>query len=278
MNRTSHKLAIAAVIVVGSVLTANAHGVVIVDDDFTSGSVISDFRVYENRIDDGWLKAIGYGSVVASEWTITGGQAENASTVSGSGYPTTQPSETPLSQIVSNPDPSDTRTVIEYSFDYSVGAGDSLYAYLWAVTGTSDDDGEFISNIEAGTNGNIDGNGGNSVELTEYNLLNGESSATGIGATGDSISGLLTGSGKFFISIDVASLGISGVSEAGDIDYFYLAFAKNENGSAGTTSIDNVLLQSVPTPAALPAGLALIGALDGASSADNGSRLLAVAR
>lgn len=261
MKHFSHSTILAILIASGTLAANDTHGAVLLWDDFASGSVPTSFRVYENQIDDGWRKAPGYGTVVVSEWTITGGQAENDSTVSGGGYPTTQPSETPIGQIFSNPTPGNVDTRLSYTFDYSVAAGDSLYAYLWAVTGTSDDDGEFISNIEAGANGGIDGGGGTRAELTEYNLLNGESSATGIGATGDSISGLLTRTGTFSITVDVASLGISGVTTVGDVDYFYIAFAKNEDGTAGTTSIDNVLLESIPTPAALPAGLALIGAL-----------------
>jgi len=257
MKSNKHWLAIPVIALVLAVTAAQ--GATLLQDDFSSGSIINEFRVYEHRIDDGWLKAPGYGSVVQSAWTITGGQAENASTVAGSGYSTTQPSETPLSQIWTNPVPGDTNPKLKLSFDYSVGSGDSFYAHLWAVMGSPDGDTEFISNIEAGSNGAIDGFGGNSAELTEYNLLNGESSATGIGGTGDAISGLLTGTGSFSTTIDIASLSIPGVSDAGDIDYFYIAFAKDENGSAGTTSIDNVKLVSIPTPAALPAGLALLG-------------------
>lgn len=261
MKRFSFHTTLAVLIACGTLWATAAHGAVLLSDDFAGGSITNEFRVYEHRIDDGWLKAIGYGSVVTSAWTITGGQVENTSTAAGGGYPTTQPSETPLSQIFTNPATTDTQHKLTLDFDYSVGAGDTLYAHLWAVTGTSDGDTEFISNIEGGANGAVDGNGGTSVELTEYNLLNGESSATGIGATGDAISGPLTGTGSFNLTIDLDTLAISGVSDVGDIDYFYIAFAKNENGAAGTTSIDNVLLRSVPSPAALPAGLALIGAL-----------------
>lgn len=227
-----------------------AQGATLLEDNFDSGSITNTFRVYENLIDDGWIKATGYGSVVESAWTITGGQVENASTVAGAGYPTTQPSETPLAQLWSNPSPGNADEQITLSFDYGVGAGDSLYAHFWAVTGTSDDDGEFISNIEAASNGAIDGGGGNSAELTEYNLLNGNGSATK-GLASDSISGLLTGTGTYSTTINVSALSIPGVSSVGDIDYFMIAFAKDENGAAGTTSIDNLSINSVPEPSSL---------------------------
>ena len=50
---------------------------------------------------------------------------------------------------------------------------------------------------------------------------------------------------------------------AGDIDYFYIAFAKNEDGNAGTTYLDNLSLTSVvPEPSTfILAAVGLLGLL-----------------
>ena len=208
------------------------------------------FRVYESEIDDGWMRSTNYGGIPApGQWFITNGSLENAdNTAEDSDWTQGVPSESPVVNFWSNPLAGDTRNRMTISFDYNVGAGDTLYVHLWAVDGTSDGDGEFISNMEGNINGNVDGSGGNSAELTEYNLLDGSSAGTK-GLAANAISGALTGSGTFDYTIeDIAALGMGGISNLGDIDYFYIAFAKNEGGTVGsTTSIDNLYI-AVPEP------------------------------
>lgn len=231
--------------VVGLFLPSSASAYVLLVDDFSSGTTTPDFRVYENKIDLGWHKAIGYGAVMPSEWDISGGNLSNASTVSGSGYPTTQPSEAPVGQILSNALSSDPASSLTISFDYDVAPGDTLYAHFWGYTGTATGTG-FVSNIEAGTNGAAnDGQGGGGSTLQSFNLTDG--AASGFGSTASSISGALTGSGQSTTIIDIPALGIPGVSTLSDLDYFYIGFAKNEDGLAGTTSIDNLVIR-VPEP------------------------------
>jgi len=201
------------------------------------------FRVYESEIDDGWLRNVHYGAIPApGQWFITNGRLENAdNTAEDANWQAAVPSESQVAQVWSNPGSDSTSRRLTLSFDYNVGSGDTLYAHFWAVTGTSDFDGEFISNMEGTMNGSVDGAGGNSAELTEYNLKDGESSATQIGLVSDAISGALTGSGSFTTTVDIAALGIPGVSTVGDIDYFYIAFAKNEGGTGGSTTwVDNL--------------------------------------
>ena len=62
----------------------------------------------------------------------------------------------------------------------------------------------------------------------------------------DSITGQLSGTGTFTLTIDVSTLGIAGVSTVGDIDTFFLAFAGNET-TGGTTWVDNLVI-TVPEP------------------------------
>ena len=245
MNKSFKLSAVALLLTIGTASVSQA-SIVILSDDFSSGSVTTTFRAYESNIDTGWRKAPGYGSVQVSEWTIASGVAGNASTVAGSGYPTTQPSETPLINFFSAA--GSTETHLRFEFDYNVTGGDKLYAHLWAITGTSDFDGEFVSNIEGAHSGNVNTTN-NSGELTAYNLKNGATG--GIGGASQAISGELTGSGSFHKSFSIADLGISGVTTAGDIGYYLVQISKDEDGTAGNTSIDNFsLIANVPEPSA----------------------------
>ena len=76
-----------------------------------------------------------------------------------------------------------------------------------------------------------------------------------------SISGELTGSGIFDKTFSVSALGIPGVTSVADLDYYVIQFAKEEDGTAGATSIDNVRLTAVPensTCVLLGVGLAIL--------------------
>ncbi|MDF2377878.1 MAG: hypothetical protein P1U81_16695 [Verrucomicrobiales bacterium] len=216
---------------------------ILLQDDFSGGSVTPTFRIYENTIDDGLHKSPNsYGGQPASAWIITGGRVENASSLAAKEYPNSKEAEAPVYNFFSGTPTTDTMLILE--FDYSVSAGDTLYVHFWGMTGTSDDDAEFVSNIEGNANGAVNLNG-NTTELMTYNLRDG--AASGFGAT--SLSGALTGSGSFSAAIRVGSLGISGVNTVGDLDYYLIQFAKNEDGTAGTTWIDNFRLTStVPEP------------------------------
>ena len=82
-----------------------------------------------------------------------------------------------------------------------------------------------------------------------FNLLDGATS--GFGGTASAV-GVLTGSGTFDGDYFLPSLGIPGVSNAADIDFFSLGFSKLEDGLAGTTSIDNLSFStSIPEPSSL---------------------------
>ncbi len=245
MHRTVKYVITAITFAIGTMATSAKADLILLSDDFSGGTVSTTFRAYENQIDTGWRKAIGYGSVVESAWTIAGGVVENSSTVTGGGYPTTQPSETPLINFFSGG--GSTETLLRLKFDYSISSGDRLWAHLWGYTGTSDFDGQFVSNIEAAANGNVNNAEGGSDELDAFNLKDGTTS--GFGPASTAISGELTGSGTFDLTFRLADLGISGVTTAADLDYYLIQFAKDEDGTAGTTSIDNLsFIASVPEP------------------------------
>lgn len=231
----------------------------ILSDDFDGVRALpSSFRLYENNIDDGWREAPQYSTHPEVEWEISGGMLWNDSTVAATGYPDSKAAEAPVFNFFSGAGTTETHLTI--SFDYSVGAGDKFYAHLWGLTGVSDDDGQEIGNIEGAANGAANFNS-NSDELTTYNLTDGASS--GFGGTGTAISGELTGAGTFTSTFSIAGLGISGVTTAADLDYYIIQFTQEEDGLAGTTSVDNFsLAATVPEPSSAAllglGGLALI--------------------
>jgi len=228
---------------------------VILEDDFSSGSVATTFRVYEYQIDSGWRKSVGGGGAPVagpSEWTISGGVVENASTNAATGYPYSKPAEAALFNMFSNI--TATNTHLNFSFDYNVSAGDTLFVHLWGYTGISDFDGQHVGNIEASANGAMPNEEQSSDELDAFNLKDG--ATTGFGGAGTAISGPLTGSGTFNASVSISELGIAGIQNTGDFTYFLIGFGKDEDGTTGTTSLDNVSLIVAPAP--IPKGTVIL--------------------
>ncbi len=228
---------------------------VILQDDFSSGSVATTWRVYESQIDTGWRKSIGGGGdppAGASEWAIGNGVVANASALAATGYPYSKPAEAALFNMFSNIYYSNTH--LELSFDYSVSANDVLYVHLWGYTGISDYDGQHVGNIEASANGGMSNEEQFSDELDAFNLKDG--ATTGFGPAGTALSGPLTGSGTYRTSIRISDLAIAGVQDTGDFTYFLIAFAKDEDGTEGTTSIDNVRLIAASAP--IPKGTVIL--------------------
>lgn len=78
-----------------------------------------------------------------------------------------------------------------------------------------------------------------------------DGAASGFGGTATAISGLLTGSGTYSTTFSITSLGITGVTTAGDLDYYLIQFAQDEDGNPGVTSVDNFSLTAVPEPSSL---------------------------
>ena len=159
-------------LLIGMIIPMSSHAVTtILSDDFGAGSVGETFRIYENRIDTGWNKGpFSYAGQPASAWTISGGVASNASSLAAAGYPNSKEAEAPLYNFFSGAGTVERKLVL--SFDYSVGAGDQLYVHLWGVTGAAATPGDFVSNIEASANGNVNLNAGtgDTTTLTTYNL------------------------------------------------------------------------------------------------------------
>ncbi len=210
-----------------------------VEDDFSSDAVsYNSTRMWENQIGGGWITCHD------TEWFVTNGVLQNAATTDG-GYPEARPAEGALAQVVANvlggPE-------VTFSFDYDVAAGDTLYANFWGYTGVVSGVNKMLLNTEPcdGWCYNLDTNTspGNST-LDAFNLKDGGSNFHASPAT--SISGALTNSGSCTVTVSIPELGISGVSSLADFSYIGLIFCKNEDGLAGTTTIDNVLVSTDQT-------------------------------
>ena len=231
-----------------------AWGADLLVDEFSTNSVPAlAGRVYESQLDGGWQKTHGWVDNPNSEWALTGGRLENPCTRTD--YYSA--GETPVYQWWTNPETNSNRRFVRVSFDYGVGAGsnDVLTCHFWAVQtgGIPSSTATFISNNQGWDNGTSGQNVGTSTNgYTSYNLSNGSNPPS----TG-SISGHLTGTNTFVWEIDVASLGISGVSTVGDIDTFFIAFAANETGG-GTTWVDNLTVSDWP-PNVLTEDFSVVG-------------------
>jgi hypothetical protein len=213
-------------------------------DDFSGTSVIkTNQRLNENEINAGW-EANGAGPPT-SDWTITGGFLSNSSTAIDN-----VASEGGVGQVVSYG--ADANTAVTISFNYDIGSGDNLYLHLWGLDGTYDPstNGQIV-NFQA-INGGIFFQNGDAA-VTGHNFKIGQNAGGGANTALAS----LGGSGTYSNTIDIGSLNIAGVTTAGDFEYYMLGFARNEVGTAGTTSISNLSFTSVPEPGtyALLAGL-----------------------
>jgi uncharacterized membrane protein len=227
-----------------------------IGDTFESGAVNKTTnRIRTSQIDSGlWYGVLPYGGNgnTGTDWEITGGVIQNDSTTPGTGYPSNAEAESPIWKFFSN-----TATAGEeymtLSFDYSVATGDKLFVHLWGYTGTAEAN-NIVSNPEAAFNGSANNGEGGTV-MDAFNLLDGATS--GFGGAGTALSGELTGSGTFSTGrIKIADLGIAGVTDVSGFSNFLINIAKDEDGLAGTTTIDNFRIISVVPE---PSSTALLG-------------------
>jgi|GEM_PF-3193274 len=240
-------LTLASILAISTSQTSTAAGVVLLDDFSTDTTVTPEGRVWESTLDAGWRGTTGYGGgdhsspEHDSQWDISTGTLNNDANQTDSYVR----GETPAYNWFTNPIVGDTRTKMTISFDYSTSGSDTLTAHFWAVQtgGTPTTTNSWITNNQ----GWINGNSGQNENVSNggydtFNLLDGDTTPD---AT-DSITGQLSGTGTFTLTIDVSTLGIAGVSTVGDIDTFFLAFAGNET-TGGTTWVDNLVI-TVPEP------------------------------
>lgn len=237
---------LASLMAISTSQTSTAAGVVLLDDFSTDTTVTPVGRVYESTLDAGWRGTTGYGGgdhaspEHDSQWDISTGTLNNDANQTDSYVR----GETPAYNWFTNPIVGDTRTKMTISFDYFTDGSDTLTAHFWAVqTGGAAGSVSWITNNQGWINGNSGQNEDTSSGgYDTFNLLDGDTTPDNV----DSITGQLSGTGTFTLTIDVSTLGIPGVSTVGDIDTFFLAFSGNET-TGGTTWVDNLVI-TVPEP------------------------------
>lgn len=211
------------------VVTAQA-AVILINDDFSSNNTVVDTRFNKGEIDTNTWRGQG-------EWSASSGELTSAGTLAGS---------THLINSVSSTDTSLTQVTL--SFDYSVGAGSTLYFYSTLFTG------EAASNM-AGRTSKVDGtyfandfasgwSGFNGFSGPEYNLVGGSTTTS---STANAVTSFVGGTtGTFSQTYDISGFGDGGFSIA-DVSNLIAVFTVTVDAAGdGAISIDNFNMTAIP--------------------------------
>ena len=223
--------------------------VILIGDDFSSSTAVEDSRFNDEDIDTGnW-----HGS---AEWSISIGDALTSAGITGA--------STHLINSVSSTDTS--LTEVTLSFDYSVGAGTTLYFYSTLFTGeananmaarTSKTDGTFWANDFVFGWGAHPGFSG-----SQYNLGGGSTTTV---STANAVTSFLGGtSGTFSQTYDISGFAGGSDFSIADVSNVLAVFTTNIGAVGdgdGAISIDNFNMTAIPEPGtyALLGGLLALG-------------------
>jgi hypothetical protein len=221
--------------ILGTSLASQAASVILIDDDFSSSTAVADGRFNKADIDtDSWRGN--------SDWSVSGGALTSAATAGGSTHL--------INSVSSTATWADKVTL---SFDYSVGAGSTLYFYSTLFTGeadssmsarTSNTNGTYRANdfnTQWGSSGQFKGFAG-----PEYSISGG-----GVGGsnTANAVTSFVGGtSGTFSQTYDISGFGGGDFSIA-DVSNVLAVFTVNAAAAGdGAISIDNFNMTAVPEP------------------------------
>ena len=227
---------------------AQAALVTLINDDFT-GSMSANARLLFSHAGDGsgddWIK----NSV--SLWSTASGNLNNAAT----GAVDSTQNEGAAMQLYTVSSADTSLTSLTLTFDYTVGAGSTLYFHAYGWSNYTETDGQ-IHNTTA-RDGMVQ-NQGISEFSNYWNLKNGGTAVVDIGGWGDAwaIDGGVSGvSGTFSQVVDIASY--VGINNITDIDYIALGFANNATvfDGTGAVSVDDFKLTA---PSRHSAGLFVV--------------------
>lgn len=218
-------------------LAASSFAVDIIDDDFSSGTISHNLRFRISQADAGWYQDAN------SLWNITNGVLTNPGTAPGI------PAEGPVGQSVLTAGLAEGLDEVTVSFDYSVGAGSTLYFHLLGfTTNGTPDSAEILANTQP-QNGVIQNQG--EVNFGDMNILNGGDPG---GGSGDAVSFAAT-SGTYTETFNLThytwsadeSPGLTGdIADVKDFDVILAAFASNvtTNDGTGAISISNLTIRA----------------------------------
>lgn len=221
-----------ATIITSWLAVATQAAVNLIDDDFSSDNAVLDTRFNKGEIDTNTWRGQG-------GWSASSGELASPGTAAGS---------THLINSVSSTDTS--LTAVTLSFDYSVGAGSTLYFYSTLFTGEADA-------TMAGRTSKLDGtywandfafgwSGFNGFSGPEYNLVGGSTTTS---STANAVTSFLgSTSGTFSQTYDISGFGGGSFSIA-DVSHVLAVFTVNVDAAGdGAISIDNFNMTAVPEP------------------------------
>ena len=249
MNK--HLNLICAMTIAGSAVTQAS--VILIEDDFTTSVVVGDSRFDSDQINTGnWVqRQNSNNNSTDGSWLVSTGALTNDGTADQGAF---------LLNSVSSSDASLTEFVV--SFDYTLGAGSTLYFHSALYTGGTSTTGS-LSRISrnggryfANQISNQDFNGNFS---SAFNLLNGN---TPTGETSQALISFAGGtSGTFTQTYDISAF--TGINSVADFSHILAAFTLDTAAAGdGAVTIDDFSVVVVPEPSALGLlGLSCVGFL-----------------
>ncbi|MEJ6567351.1 MAG: PEP-CTERM sorting domain-containing protein [Akkermansiaceae bacterium] len=224
--------------------------VTLIDDDFTSGAVTQASRFSAGKIDSGeWIKR-------DAAWAVSGGELTNPA-LDANGTNDDRGAFVLNSLGIADT----TLTEVTVSFDYTVGAGSTLYFHSTLFTeGAAAPAGNISRLTRTGGAFYTTGTDFNSFFGSALNLKDG---TTNTGSAGEALISFAGGtSGTFIQTYDIS--GYTGVSSIADVDYVLAVFAADTSALGdGAITVDNLsVVAIVPEPSTFGLlGMSLAGLL-----------------
>lgn len=216
-----------------------AQAEVIISDDFSSDTISTDLRLRVQHTANNWIET----SKTASDWTVAGGMLTNAATT------TDGISEGGLLRVfdVGAASLSD-HTQLTFSFDYTVGAGSTLYFHAIGLNNGILTGATQLHNVGV-AGGSIQSQYDSSGDYTGYNIKNGALSPSG--AVSGALVALSDSSGTFTQTYDISAYG--GLDDINDLQYITMGWSAivTTTGETGAMSVDNFKVEAIPEPAVL---------------------------
>jgi len=219
----------------------------VVTDNFSTSTIANENRLRVRDAADDWVKD------TSSEWAITGGPTgvlTNPGTTAGNA------SEEPVFKLldVAGAGLAD-HNELTVSFDYTVGAGTTLYFYNYGyhsgtLTSTSQLHNTGVANgtIQSQYDGSPNANQGN---FTGINLSNGA-------VTPESARISITGNGSYSLTVDIS--GYTGIDDVNDLQLIMFGFASNATDNLDAViTIDNFDFSTDFVVVPEPSSTALLG-------------------
>jgi len=209
---------------------------VLINDDFSSNTVATNNRFRGDHIDSGdWNVRLTDGP----GWIVSGGALSN---------PAATTNDDKGLHLLNSIATADTFEFVTVAFDYTVGAGTTLYFSSSLFTGASAQTGNSIIAQNNSTGGVWQGTQFNDNFDLEFNLKDG---SIPVGTTASAVESFVGGtSGTFSQTFDIS--GYTGISSIADVSHILAVFTADTAATGnGAIAIDNFnvrAISAVPEP------------------------------